>query len=71
MALITGDLRIPEIAELFPSTRRRHACNLRPCGTAAAWRRHQRRGEPQDEACKRWHRIDMQKRRASACLSPH
>jgi len=28
------------------------AAGLRPCGTAAAARRHRRRGEPLDEACK-------------------
>lgn len=56
MALITEDLRIPDVGELFPRTRRRRASLLKPCGTAAAWRRHQRRGEPQDELCKEWKR---------------
>jgi len=45
MALITETLEIPEVAQLFPSTRRRRNEILRPCGTSAARRRHQRRKE--------------------------
>lgn len=62
MALITAELEIPPVAALFPSTRRWR--KVKPCGTGAARRRHQRRGEPQDEACRRWHRADMARRRA-------
>jgi hypothetical protein len=40
MALITSDLRIPDIQTLMPATRRwRH---VKPCGTPAAARRHLR-----------------------------
>ena len=52
MALITADLRIPDIGEMFPGTRRWR--KVKPCGSAAAWRRHQRRGEPQDDRCRAW-----------------
>jgi hypothetical protein len=52
MALVTADYRIPDIGELFPSTRRWR--KVKPCGSGAAWRRHQRRGEPQDQACLAW-----------------
>ena len=68
MALITEDLRIPEIAVLFPSTRRRHASKLRPCGTAAAYRRHYARKEPVDPRCARWHVLEMRLRRTIAEL---
>lgn len=53
LVIIDGLPLIPEIAELFPTTRRWHAEKLRPCGTLAAWRRHQRRHEPIDAACRR------------------
>lgn len=46
---------IPPVAELFPSTRRWHRNRLKPCGTPAARRRHQRRGEKLDEDCRNWH----------------
>lgn len=56
---------IPPIAQLMPRTRRWR--NVKPCGTLAAWRRHQRRGEPQDAAClarrARW--LRQQRRRRS------
>lgn len=51
--VIDGLPAIPEVAELFPSTRRWHAGKLKPCGTPAAWRRHQRRGEPLDDRCRK------------------
>jgi len=38
------------------------AFNLAPCGTPAAYRRHCRRGEPADEACKRAARADRARR---------
>ena len=62
MALITENLEIPDIGRLFPSTRRRHV--VKPCGSAAAYRRHFRRREPVDRACADWHMEDMQARRA-------
>lgn len=68
MALITESLEIPEIAVLFPSTRRWRTRNLRPCGTAAAYRRHRRRREPACRKCLRWHRLDMRLRRTIAQL---
>ena len=69
MALITEGLEIPDIGVLFPSTRRRHAHNLRPCGTSAAYRRHQRRGEKCPTGkCTKWHRLDMRLRRTTAQL---
>lgn len=71
MALITQDLEIPDIQALFPSTRRRGP--LRPCGTAAARRRHKRRREDcPDPAgrCAAFHRKDMANRRARAAGRP-
>jgi hypothetical protein len=68
VALITEDLRIPDIGALFPSTRRRHASKLRPCGTAAAYRRHLRRREKACRRCTKWHRLDMRLRRTVAAL---
>lgn len=61
--ITTGLPYIPPIAELMPSTRRWR--KVKPCGTGAAWRRHQRRKEPQDERCRAWHAADMRKRRAA------
>lgn len=45
MALITEDLEIPDVAVLFPKTRRWPSWRRRPCGTPAAARRHYRHGE--------------------------
>lgn len=39
---------------------------LKPCGTVAAWKRHQRAGEPPCETCKAAHREDMAERRRLA-----
>ena len=39
------------------------APELRPCGTLAAYRRHKRRGEPVDEACRQEAARDQQARR--------
>jgi hypothetical protein len=68
VALITEDLRIPDVGALFPSTRR-HASRLRPCGTAAAYRRHLRRREKVCRRCAKWHRLDMRLRRTIAELN--
>ncbi len=69
MALITDELEIPEISVLFPSTRRRHAAKLRPCGTSAAYRRHRRRREKCPTGkCLKWHKLDMRLRRTIAAL---
>jgi hypothetical protein len=60
MALIRADLTMPSVAEMFPLTRRRRV--VRPCGTAAAYRRHYRRGGdelPVDEVCAAWHRKEQ------------
>lgn len=54
LVVIDGLPAIPAIAELFPSTRRWHAEKLKACPSSAAWRRHQRRGEPICEGCKAW-----------------
>jgi hypothetical protein len=43
---------IPPIADLFPTTRRWR--KVKPCGTAAAWRRHQRRKTPICDKCRAW-----------------
>lgn len=51
---------IPPVADLMPSTRRWR--KVRPCGTAAAYRRHWRRGEPVDGKCAQWHRDDERAR---------
>lgn len=61
MALITEDLRIPPVSELFPSTRRWR--KVKPHGTSAAYRRHFRRDEPMCEDCRAWHRNDMRRLR--------
>jgi hypothetical protein len=45
---------IPPVAQLMPRTQRWR--KVKPCGTAAAWRRHQRRGETMDDRCRRWRR---------------
>lgn len=47
---------IPPIAELFPATRRWHESKLRPHGTAAAWRREQRRKSGHCDLCRAWRR---------------
>ena len=62
MALVTGDMvtGIPAI----PPVRGRW-WNVKPCGTAAARRRHFRRGEPQDDQCRAFHARDMAQRRAA------
>lgn len=52
---------IPPIAELFPSTR--HWRKVKPCGTAAAWRRHQRRREPICDKCRTWRKRWDRKRK--------
>jgi hypothetical protein len=52
MALITADLRIPDVVVLFPATRRWH--RVKPCPGPAAWRRHQRRKTPFCEPCRTW-----------------
>lgn len=52
--ITTGLPLIPSIAELMPSTRRWR--NVKPCGTMAAWRRHQRRKEPICNRCRAWRR---------------
>jgi hypothetical protein len=54
LVVIDGLPLIPEIGELFPKTLRWHAEKLRPCPGPAAWRRHQRRGEPICDPCKAW-----------------
>jgi hypothetical protein len=70
VALVVGDLAtqipaIPPVGALLPKTgRRRPGSSLRPCGTAAARRRHFLRREPQDDLCREWHRQDMAARRA-------
>ena len=64
MALINADLTMPSVAEMFPLTRRRRV--VRPCGTAAAYRRHYRRGGselPVDLDCAAWHAEDERRRR--------
>ena len=66
MALITEDLRIPAVGDLFPTTRRRH--KVKPCGTGAARRRHFRRHEPQDDLCRAWHAEDMRRRRSAGTV---
>lgn len=43
-----------------------HWRNLRPCGTDAAWRRHHRRGEDKDLACKQAHNAVRQAQRVRA-----
>jgi len=60
MALITEGLEIPPVGDLFPSTRRWR--RVKPCPSAAAARRHLRRGEPVDDAC---HEFERDRRRAS------
>lgn len=50
MALILPDLVMPSIEQIFPTTKRWHI--VKPCGTSAAYRRHHRRGEPLDRACR-------------------
>lgn len=40
--------------------------NLRPCGTDAAWRRHHRRREPVDEACRQAHNAKRNEQRRNA-----
>ena len=50
----TGLPLIPPVADLLPTTRRWR--KVKPCGTAAAWRRHQRRREPICARCRRWRR---------------
>lgn len=52
--VIDGLPAIPEIAELFPATRRWHESKLRPHGTAAAWRREQRRKSGHCDKCRAW-----------------
>jgi hypothetical protein len=57
-------LEIPSVGELLPRTRRRR--HVKPCGTAAAYRRHfRRKGSelPVDPACARWHRKDIARRK--------
>jgi hypothetical protein len=56
MLMDPNTLEIPAVGVLFPSTRRRR--NVKPCGTAAAYRRHFRRGGPElpvDSKCAAWH----------------
>lgn len=76
MALVVGSLdsqipAVPPVSTLLPATRRRRSDLLRPCGTSAARRRHFLRREPQDDACREWHRKDMAKRRAAKRSSRH
>jgi hypothetical protein len=52
--VIDGLPAIPEVRELFPTVGRWHAHKLRPCPSAAAWRRHQRRREAICDACRAW-----------------
>lgn len=54
MALITESLEIPAVSVLFPTTRRWRDSKLKPHGTSAAWRRHQRRKTPFCDDCKIW-----------------
>jgi hypothetical protein len=63
MALVTADLRIPEVGQLFPTTRRWR--KLKQCGTGAAYRRHLRRREPMDDKCRDWHKKDMRRWRGN------
>lgn len=42
------------------------ARHLMPCGTAAAYRRHIRRGEPVDEACAQASRLESAERKTAA-----
>lgn len=74
MALVVGDLAtqipaVPPVGTLLPATNRRSS--VRPCGTAAARRRHFLRREPQDDLCREWHRKDMAKRRGAKRSSRH
>jgi len=67
MAQITDQLEIPPVRGWRWRT-------VRPCGTLAAWRRHQRRGEPSDPKCRKAHADDMRRRyarrKAGAPASP-
>jgi len=49
MALITEDLEIPPIQELFPTTKRWKV--VKPCPSTAAARRHYRHGEKRCDPC--------------------
>jgi hypothetical protein len=55
---------IPPISELMPRTRRWR--KVKPCGTIAAWRRHQRRGEPIDDRCRAARTRWLRRQRARA-----
>jgi hypothetical protein len=55
---------IPPIAVLMPRTRRWR--KVKPCGTIAAWRRHQRRGEPIDDKCRAARSRWLRRQRARA-----
>jgi hypothetical protein len=50
---------------MAPAPARRTRPPLRPCGTYAAYRRHKRRGEPADEACREACQEQVRKRKAS------
>jgi hypothetical protein len=43
---------IPPLNQLLPGKIRWR--NVKPCGSAAAWRRHQRRKEPICDKCRTW-----------------
>jgi hypothetical protein len=63
MLLNPETLEMPDVGTLFPTTRRRR--HVKPCGTAAAYRRHfRRKGRelPVDPACAAWHRKDVRAR---------
>lgn len=60
MLMNPNTLEIPDVGVLFPGTRRRRV--VKPCGTAAAYRRHYRRKGaelPVDAKCAEWHRKDL------------
>jgi len=69
MALVTENLEIPEVARLFPSTRRRRQSTLRKHGTAAAHRKHLRDKTPICDKCRRWNTLSIRLTRTIAQLA--
>jgi len=57
---------IPPIAALMPRTRRWRKEKVKPCGTLAAWRRHQRRGEDICPKCRAARSRWLRRQRARA-----
>lgn len=76
LAVIAADMEREARPDLAALTRERFgfgggeaaagpvADGLRPCGTEAARRRHRRRGEPVDDACREGHAAEMRAHRA-------